>query len=87
MSDMKVNVKQKEKDINVYLLLFTCSLTRSVHLEILPNQTTQGAIQLLCSQIKGGGGVGGGGGPSKCEYMRTGGRGVTSIRTFAYKVF
>ena len=26
------------KDIKVYLLLFTCTLTRAVHLEILPNQ-------------------------------------------------
>ena len=36
-----------KKDIKVYLLLFTCSLTRAVHLEILPNQTTQEFIQAL----------------------------------------
>ena len=34
-------------DIKVYLLLFTCSLTRAVHLEILPNQTIQEFIQAL----------------------------------------
>ena len=34
-------------DIKVYLLLFTSSLTRAVHLEILPNQTTQEFIQAL----------------------------------------
>ena len=28
-------------------MLFTCSLTRAVHLEILPNQTTQEFIQAL----------------------------------------
>ena len=36
-----------KRDIKVYLLLFTCSLTRAVHLEILPNQTTQELIQAL----------------------------------------
>ena len=30
-----------KRDIKVYLLLFTCSLNRAVHLEILPNQTTK----------------------------------------------
>ena len=30
-----------KRDIKVYLLLFACSLTRAVHLEILPNQRTQ----------------------------------------------
>ena len=40
--------KAKEKtDIKVYLLLFTCSLTRAVHLELLPNQTTQKFLQAL----------------------------------------
>ena len=34
-------------DIKVYLLLFTSSLTRAVHLGILPNQTTQEFIQAL----------------------------------------
>ena len=36
-----------KRDIKVYLLLFTCSLTRAVYLEILPNQTTQEFIQAL----------------------------------------
>ena len=36
-----------KKDIKVYLLLFTCSLTRAVDLEILPNQTIQEFIQAL----------------------------------------
>ena len=36
-----------KRDIKVYLLLFTCSLTRAVHLEILPNQTTQEFTQAL----------------------------------------
>ena len=39
-----------KRDIKVYLLLFTCSLTRAVHLEILPNQTTQEFIQVLKRQ-------------------------------------
>ena len=40
--------KTKEKrDIKVYLLLFICSLTRAVHLEKLPNQTTQKFIHAL----------------------------------------
>ena len=38
---------KEKKDIKVYLLLFICSLTRAVHLEILPNQTTQKFIQAL----------------------------------------
>ena len=36
-----------KRDINVYLMLLTCSLTRVVHLEILSNQTTQEFIQAL----------------------------------------
>ena len=36
-----------KRDIKVYLLLFTCSLTRAVHLEILSNQTTQEFKQAL----------------------------------------
>ena len=36
-----------KRDIKVYLILFTCSLTRAVHLEILLNQTTQEFIQAL----------------------------------------
>ena len=30
-----------KRDIKVYLLLLTCSLTREVHPEIFPNQKTQ----------------------------------------------
>ena len=30
-----------KKERKVYLLLFTCSLSRAIHLEMLPNQTTQ----------------------------------------------
>ena len=30
-----------KKERNVYLLLFTCSLSRAIHLEVLPNETTQ----------------------------------------------
>ena len=37
--------KKGKRDIKVYLLLFTCSLTRTVHLHILPNQITQEFIQ------------------------------------------
>ena len=36
-----------KSDIKVYLLFFTCSLTKSVHLEILPNQTRQEFIKAL----------------------------------------
>ena len=36
-----------KRDIKVYLLLLVCSLTRAVHLEILPNQTTQEFIQVF----------------------------------------
>lgn len=39
--------KSKNKEIKVYLLLFTCSLTRAVHLEILQNQTTHEFIKAL----------------------------------------
>ena len=36
-----------KRDIKYYLLLFTCSLTRAVNLELLPNQTTREFIQAL----------------------------------------
>ena len=39
--------KKGNRDIKLYLLLFTCSLTRAVHLEILVNQTTHEFIQAL----------------------------------------
>ena len=35
-----VQVKREEGK-KVYLLLFTCSLSRAIHLEVLPNQITQ----------------------------------------------
>jgi len=38
---------KSKKEVKVYLLLFTCSLTRAVHLEILSNQTTQQFIKAL----------------------------------------
>ena len=31
----------------MYLLLFNCSLSRDIHLEVLPNQTTQEFIHAL----------------------------------------
>ena len=36
-----------KKERNVYPLLFTCSLFRAIHLEVLPNQTTQEFIPVL----------------------------------------
>ena len=36
-----------KKELKVYLLLFTCSLVRAIHLEILDNQTTFEFIQAL----------------------------------------
>ena len=35
------------KERKVYLLLFTCSLSRTIYLEVLPNQTTQELIPAL----------------------------------------
>ena len=40
-----------KRDVKVYLLLFTCSVTKAVHLERLSNQTTQEFIQVL-KQLK-----------------------------------
>ena len=36
---------KKERKVN--LLLFTCSLSRAIHLEVLPNQTTQELIHAI----------------------------------------
>ena len=36
-----------KKERKVYLLLFTCSLARAIHLEVLPNQITQEFIHSL----------------------------------------
>ena len=35
----------------MYLLPFTCSLSRAIHLEVLPNQTTQEIIHALKRSI------------------------------------
>ena len=35
------------KERKVYLLLLTCSLSRTIYLEVLPNQTTQELIPAL----------------------------------------
>ena len=47
-------VKQEEREISKFiycccllLFRFTCSLNRALHLEILPNQTTQEFVQAL----------------------------------------
>ena len=40
--------KTKEgKQTKLYILLFTCSLTRAMHLELLPNQSTREFIMAL----------------------------------------
>lgn len=36
-----------KKDKKAYILLFTCSLVRAIHLELLPNQTTEEFIRAL----------------------------------------
>ena len=36
-----------KEERNVYVLLLTCSLSRAIHLEVLPNQTTQELIHAL----------------------------------------
>ena len=38
---------KKGKKTKVYILLFTCSLTSAIHLEFLPNQSTQEFIMAL----------------------------------------
>ena len=43
-------MKDKTKERYQSLMLFTCSLARAVHLEILLNQTTQEFIQVLKQQ-------------------------------------
>ena len=37
----------KKKEGKAYILLFACSLTRAVHLELLTDQTTEGFIRCL----------------------------------------
>ena len=39
-----------KRDVKIYLLLFTCSVTKAVHLERLSNQTKQEFIQALKQQ-------------------------------------
>ena len=41
-----------KRDIKVCLLLFTCSLSRGVHLEILSNQTTRIYISIKATNSK-----------------------------------
>ena len=36
-----------KNDGKAYILLFACSLTQAIHLELLPNQTTEGVIRSL----------------------------------------
>ena len=38
---------KREKGRKVYILIFSCSLSRAIHLEVLPNQTTQQFIYAL----------------------------------------
>ena len=38
---------KRDEGKKVYLLLFTCSLSRAIHLGVLPNQTTQEFIHAL----------------------------------------
>ena len=45
-----IYMKDKRKARYQSLMLFICSLVRAVHLEILPNQTTQEFIQVLKRQ-------------------------------------
>ena len=42
---MYCNKNRGEK--KAYILLFTCSLTRAIHLELLPDQTTNEFIRAL----------------------------------------
>ena len=39
--------RSQKREVKVYILLFTCSVSRSTHLEILTNQTTGEFIQAL----------------------------------------
>ena len=40
-----IHCKVKTKQTKTYILLFTCSITPAVHLELLPNQTTSEFIK------------------------------------------
>ena len=46
-----VYCKVKTKQTKTFILLFTCSITRAVHLEILPNQTTSEFIKAFKKPI------------------------------------
>ena len=39
--------KQRTKEGKAYILLYSCSLTRAIHLELLPNQTTEEFLMSL----------------------------------------
>ena len=43
--------KVKTKQTKTYILLFTCSITQAVHIELLPNQTTSEFIKLFKNLI------------------------------------
>ena len=41
------SITKSKKEIKVYIPLFTCGISRAVHLEVLPNQTTGEFIKAL----------------------------------------
>ena len=46
-ADPLISKTKEDKETKVYILFFTCSLTRAIHLELLPNQSTQEFIMAL----------------------------------------
>ena len=46
------NKVSKKKEGKAYILLFACSLTRAIHLELLTDQTTKGFIVRRGRSIK-----------------------------------
>ena len=51
----------KTKEVRAHMLLFACSLTRAVHIELLSDQATEGFVRCLKRIIA----RRGGGGPEK----------------------
>ena len=47
LDQFTVRKTKSEKEIKVYILLYTCSISSAVHLEVLPNQTTREVIKAL----------------------------------------